>query len=126
MRDTRTWKGVENGVPVEGYGDGIGVRACTAAVAPGLSTAPPILDLLETVVDRSARGGATFFGAGGSVRRSAFRRGILAIDLDGADPKIGDDNLYEGNLENRVTFGNDLEPSPPPKIPPLLPPPPEH
>jgi hypothetical protein len=125
VRDTRTWKGIEAGVPVEGYGDGIGARACIAPVMPGFTTAPPTLDLLETVVDRSARAGLVFYGAGGSVRRSAFRRGILAVDLDGSNPKIGDDNLYEGNVEDRVTFGNNLAPSPPPKVPPLLPPP-EH
>jgi hypothetical protein len=52
-----------------------------------------------------------------------FRTGVFAIDLEeAATPAIGDDNVFEGNVENRVTWGNKLAPSPAPQIPSLPPP----
>jgi hypothetical protein len=55
----------------------------------------------------------------GSVQRSVFRGGTFAIDLEnGATATIGKDNVFEGNVENRATFGTGLEPAPPPPLPP--------
>jgi hypothetical protein len=96
----------------QGWGDGIQVRS-----EPG-TTPRARLDLLDSLVDTSARAGLIFYDAGRSVRRSVFRRGIFAVDLEeGANPDIGD-NVFEGNAEDRVTWGNKLAPSPPPKMPP--------
>ena len=52
------------------------------------------------------------------MRRSVFRTGVFAVDLEeAATPDIARDNVYEGNVENRVTWGNKLAPIPQPKIP---------
>jgi hypothetical protein len=97
----------------KGWGDGIQISS-TADLRGRL-------DLADSLLDASARAGAIYYGAGGSVRRSVFRRGIFAVGLEGtADPEMSD-NLFEGNVENRVTWGNKLAPSPPPKMPPPLP-----
>ena len=48
------------------------------------------------------------------MRHSVFR-GVFAIDLEeAATPDIGNDNLYEGNMEHAVGQGGRL-PRPPPE-----------
>jgi hypothetical protein len=101
----------------QGWGDGIAAWHPD----PNAETAANVM-LEDSLVEDSARAGLVFDHASGSVRRSVFRRGVLAIDLEeAAAPEIGDDNVFEGNVENRVTWGNNLAPSPPPKMPPPLP-----
>jgi hypothetical protein len=96
----------------QGWGDGIEVGSTPDA------TSRARLDLLDSVVDTSARAGAMYYDAGGSVRRCVFRKGILAVDLEeAANPDVRD-NVFEENVENGVTWGNKLAPSPPPNIPP--------
>jgi len=97
------------------YGDGI----AAVGVWKGQEIGPASLRLEESLVESSARSGVIYYGGGGEVRRSVLRGNVLAIDLEeAATPTIGDDNVYEGNLENRVTYGNKLAPSPAPKLPP--------
>jgi hypothetical protein len=100
-----------------GWGDGIQV----ASVVPGWlaphTTGPTRLELHDSLVEGSARVGLIFYGAEGSVQRSTFRRGALAIDLEeSAMPEIVD-NVYEGNVFDGVSFGNRFASVPPPKLP---------
>ena len=91
----------------ESYGDGIQV---------GFKAGQ--LQLTDSVVEGSARAGALFSEGGGSVRRSVFRRGVFAIDLEnGAAPIISDDNQMIDNQINQVTFGRGLGTSPVPSVP---------
>jgi hypothetical protein len=98
--------------PSGSWGDGI------MAMPDPSESAPSTLSLADSLVENSTRAGLIFYGGGGSVLRSVFRKGVFAIDLeDAAAPDVGNDNVYEGNMENRVTWGNKLAPSPMPKIP---------
>ena len=98
-------------------------RATTRGWGDGITTGGRgSLTLSDSLVERSARAGLIFYGGGGSVRRSVFRKGVFAIDLEeAATPEIGDDNGFEDNKENRVTWGNKLAPSAVPQIPTPLP-----
>jgi hypothetical protein len=98
-----------------GYGDGIQIGHDVNRV-PKLKY-KATLQLEESTVDKSARAGAAFYDAGGSVRRSVFRRGVFAINLaKEASPQIAEDNLFEENQENRVTR-KAVQPAPPPEVP---------
>ena len=94
----------------EGYGDGIYGRSASGSVT---------VTVTASLVEANKRAGVLFSGAGGAVRRSVIRTGVFAIDIEqGSTPEIGDDNLFEGNVENRVSWGNGLVPLAPPVIPP--------
>jgi hypothetical protein len=92
----------------EGYGDGISGMGASASVK-----------VTAILVEASTRAGLLFSAAGGSVRQCVVRKGVFAIDLEeGAVPIVGDDNLYDGNVEDRVSWGNGLTPLAPPVLPP--------
>jgi len=92
------------------WGDGI-----SADVYSGRSAR---LDLSDSLVQGSARVGAVFFGARGSVNRSVLRSGKFSIVLEqNAIPEIGADNVYEQNQLNEVSVGQNLEPAPIPPVP---------
>jgi hypothetical protein len=115
LRDTQPGR---DDSAVLGWGDGIALRQSGYATQHASR-----LTLEDSLVDTSARAGLVLYEASsGSVRRSVFRKGVLAIDLEDASTVDGDDNVYEGNVENRVTWGNKLAPSPTPQIPSLEPP----
>lgn len=95
------------------YGDGI----VTADVEP---TDSP-LETVDVVVENSEGAAMPFVGSAGSVSGCVIRDSVFAIVLEqGADPVIGDDNMFLNNESNEVTRGAGLEPSPPPE--PLVPP----
>jgi hypothetical protein len=95
-------------------GDGVVVARASPSSA-GSSVA-----LTDMLVEESARAGMLFVASDGSVSGSVLRRGVFAIDLElGANPKIGDDNRFEDNKENKVTYGQSLTASPAPEIPSL-------
>jgi len=112
------WDYCSVGAKTPGFGDGIGlIRAVDLPEVPERPAASLVLE--DSLVEDSARAGLLFYEGGGAVRRSVFRRGVLAIDLEeAAAPDIGGDNVYEDNLENRVTWGNKIAPAPAPSIPP--------
>jgi len=92
------------------YGDGISVEATSGSTAR--------MDLTDSLVQGSARAGAVFFGAQGSVNRSVLRSGKFSIVLEqNAIPEIGADNVYEQNQLNQVSVGQNLEPAPIPPVP---------
>ena len=99
VRDThKEWIGL--------YGDGL--------VVSDKST----LEVMDTVVDHSARAGLLFENSGGSVKRCLVRRNTFAIDLEkGANPTIGKYNRLVENQINDVTSGRGLRSAPLPGLP---------
>ena len=89
-----------------GYGDGV--------VGEDSST----LDVVDHLVERSARAGFLFVGSKGTVHRSLIRRNVFAIDLEkGARPTIGTDNVMVDNQVNKVSTGRGLKVAPVPSAP---------
>jgi len=92
------------------FGDGISVEATIGRTAR--------MDVTDSLVQGSARAGAVFFSAQGSVKRSALRSGKFSIVLEqNAIPEISADNVYEQNQLNQVSVGQNLEPAPIPPVP---------
>jgi hypothetical protein len=105
VRDTRT-------STIDEYGDGIQVTS----LEEGRTVE---LDLVDSLVEGSARAGLIFFGTRGSVRRSVFRQGVFSIVLEKkAAPEIGEDNVFEKNELDPVSSDEGLKPAPPPEVPP--------
>jgi hypothetical protein len=76
------------------------------------------LDLSDSMVETSSRAGVLSLSSSGSIRRCEIRQNKFCIDLEGSPaPEVTEDNLFEENQENQVTFGRGLLPTP-------LPPPP--
>jgi hypothetical protein len=96
-----------------GFGDGLEIWSATGGKRASAS-------LGDVLVEDAVRAGLVYHNAGGSVEKSTFRRGVFAIDLEGgADPELADDNVFEDNQENRVTYGEGLSISMGPSIPDL-------
>jgi hypothetical protein len=95
-----------------GYGDGI---AADSSVGGLRST----VEVSDSLVASSARAGLLLDDTGGAVKRSVLRKGIFSIALEGdADPTVEENNLFEGNDEDRITFGKGLSAPPPLTLPP--------
>ena len=92
------------------YGDGISAEAENGGAA--------FVEVADTLVQGSARAGVVFFGSEGSVDRSVVRSGVFSIVMEqGAGAKISEDNVYEQNDRDPVSFGQSLTPAPVPKVP---------
>jgi hypothetical protein len=95
----------------ESWGDGLVVGLFKGGKSASL-------DVSDCLVDGNARAGVLFYRDGGSVRRSLFRDNTFAVALEeAADPTI-EDNVYEDNTQNGLTIGENLQPPPPPVLPP--------
>jgi hypothetical protein len=77
----------------------------------------------DVLIEGSGRVGLLLNGAGGRVERTVIRKGVLPVALEqGASPELLPSNVFEDNVDNRISFGTGLG-----TLPPLaLPPPPQH
>jgi hypothetical protein len=97
----------------DGSGDGIWV-------GPTDENGTASLGLQDSLVESSGRAGLVFSNASGSVHRCIFRNGEYAIvEEAGADPSIGEDNVYESNtLGDEVIADQGLKAPPIPTVQP--------
>jgi len=94
------------------YGDGMSAEAKNGGAAR--------LTVADSLVQGSARAGVVFFGSEGSLNRSVVKSGVFSVVLEqGAKAKISEDNVYEQNDRDPVSFGQNLTPAPVPKVPKL-------
>jgi hypothetical protein len=101
-------------VSTSAFGDGVQIGPDKS----GASTTSSLSFRGGSIAD-VARAGLAFYGTGGEVKGSTFSGCVTPINLAaGAKPTIGDDNVYTGNGENKVTFSKGLTSAPPPTLPP--------
>jgi len=92
------------------YGDGV-----FAAPRSGWTS---FVQISDSLIKQSSRAGVLLNGAGGAIRRSVMRQGSYSIVLGaGATPTIAEDNVYEQNKRDNVSFGVSLDSPPLPKVP---------
>jgi hypothetical protein len=100
-----------------GWGDGIVV---SAEGKQGDASA----NVRDVLIEGSARAGLLLTGASGRVERTVIRKGVLPVALEqGASPELLPSNVFEDNIDDRISFGTGLGPLPPLALPPPPPPP---
>ena len=101
-----------DGTIKSGFGDGIMIypNPMSKALQGGLH-------LSDSLVQDSARAGVLYHKSGGSIQRTVLRRGKLGLVLDKAGPAVGEDNVYEDNYDDRISFTSDLAVPKPLKLP---------
>ena len=76
--------------------------------------------LKASLVQGCERAGVFLNRGGGSLCESLFFDNTFPIHLDGASaPTLCEDNLFERNKRNSISFGSNLKPAPLPKLPEL-------
>jgi len=93
--------------------------ASSSGFGDGLQLGNAELSLSDSQVQGSARAGCVAFASSGSIARSLFRGGVFAVDLEkGSTIEVDELTVFADNVENQVTFGQQLQPAPAPLLPP--------